>query len=284
MVLSARSPFEKGCVMALNSWVALFRRSCFLAVLPGLMVFMTSNALAQIGSPDAPTFRVAVPGNMFAQLSKNGPEGVFLETMDVLLKGMGKVPQYVTMPTGDALAEVNKGTLNAATVVVPSPRTTSNLWLSDPLVVESNIVVALKDKGFALKSLSDLAGKRLGARQGYRYPLLENKSGMKLERYTTDGEMLRALLFDQIDAILFSAISDIFALRSEGIMKRLVVLDKAVGSVPFVAAFSKSSFSEQDLQTFNKALADFKRGSQWKQILESNGLTDLSEPWPMINN
>lgn len=265
-----------------NTWMACCRRAHFLIALPWLMVFVAGNALAQSNLPGAPVFRVAVPGNLFAYLGKSGPEGVFLETMDVLLKGMGKVPQYVTMPTGDALTEVRNGSLSAATVVVPLGRKTSTLWLSEPLVVESNIVVALKDKGFTLQSLADLKGKRLGSRQGYRYPLLENKSSMKLIRYTTDGEMLRALLFDEIDAILFSAISDIFALRSEGIMKRLVVMDKAVGSVPFVAAFSKANFSEQELQAFNNALALFKSSPQWAQVLERNGLTDLSKPWPMI--
>lgn len=265
-----------------NTWAALCRRGCFLANLSWLMLFMVNSAFAQASPPGKPAFRVAVPGNMFAYLGKSGPEGVFLETIDVLLKGMGKVPQYVTMPTGDALTEVSNGTFSAATVVVPSGRTVSTLWLSDPLIVESNIVVALRGKGFTLKSLADLKGKRLGARQGYRYPMLEDKSGMKLVRYTTDGEMLRALLFEQVDAILFSAISDIFAMRSEGIMKRLVVLDKAVGTVPFVAAFSKASFTEQELQAFNKALAEFKSGPQWEQLLERNGLADLSRPWPMV--
>lgn len=269
--------------MSFNTWTALFRRNHFLVAFAWLMVFTASSAVAQAGPRAAPAFRVAVPGNMFAYLGKRGPEGVFLETMDVLLKRMGKVPQYVTMPTGDALTEVSNGTLSAATVVVPYGRSTDKtLWLSDPLIVESNIVVAPKDKGFPLMSLADLKGKRLAARQGYRYPMLENKPGMKLVRYTTDGEMLRALLFDQVDAVLFSAISDIFAMRSEGIMKRLVVLDKAVGSVPFVAAFSRASFSEQDLKAFNSALAEFKRGPQWEQLLESNGLVDLSKPWPII--
>jgi len=223
-----------------------------------------------------------VPGNMFAQLGKTGPEGVFLETMDAVLKRIGKTPQYTIMPTGEALIEAVSGKIGAATVVVPSPRLASTLWLSEPLVNEFNIVVTLKDKGFALKRVSDLKDKRLGARQGYRYPMLENKPGILLERYSTDGEMLRALLFEQIDAILLSAISDTFAMRSEGIMKRLKVLDNAAGSVPFVAAFSKVHFSQQELQDFNKALAEFKRSPQWEQVLERNGLSELSKPWPMI--
>jgi ABC-type amino acid transport substrate-binding protein len=268
--------------MSTNTYASFFQRGFWALVLPLLMTLTPNMAIAQSVAQGVPVFRVAVPGNLFANLGKSGPEGVFLETIDALLKGMGKVPQYVIMPTGDALTELKNGTLHAATVVVPSARTTNSMWLSEPLLVESNIVVALKDKGFALKDLGDLNGKRLGVRQGYRYPMLENKSGMKLERYTTDGEMLRALLFDQVDAILLSAISDIFALRSEGIMKRLVVLDKAVGSVPFVAAFSKSKFSDQELKVFNKALADFKRSPQWEEVLESNGIADLYKPWPMI--
>ncbi len=265
-----------------NTWAALSRRIHRRTALSCLLVFMSPLALAQASQTGTPVFRVAVPGNMFAQLGKAGPEGIFLETMDALLKRMGKTPQYILMPTGDALIEAASGKISAATVVVPTPRLASTLWLSEPLVNESNIVVTLRDKGFALKKLADLKGKRLGARQGYRYPMLENKPGIVLERYTTDGEMLRALLFEQIDAILFSAISDIFAMRSEGIMKRLLVLDNAAGSVPFVAAFSKVHFSQQELRDFNKALAEFKRSPQWEEVLERNGLADLSKPWPMI--
>lgn len=258
------------------------RRSHLRVGLSCLLGFMSPLALAQTGQAGSPAYRVAVPGNMFAQLGKSGPEGVFLETMDAVLKRMGKLPQYIIMPTGEALLEAANSKISAATVVVPSPRLSSNLWLSEPLVNESNIVVTLKDKGFSLKRVADLKGKRLGARQGYRYPMLENKPGIVLERFSTDGEMLRALLFEQIDAMLFSAISDTFAMRSEGIMKRLLVLDNAAGSVPFVAAFSKTHFSQQDLQDFNKALADFKSSPQWVQLLERSGLTDLSKPWPMI--
>lgn len=264
------------------AWPGRVQRWCALALVLGSLAG-SSLAQSQATAPAEPgVFRVAVPGNLFARLGKTGAEGPFLETMDTVLKRMGKTPQYVIMPTGDALAEVTNGTISAATVVVPSAKLSETMWLSEPLVTESNIVLALKEKVFPLKSLANLQGKRIGARQGYRYPLLENKSGTVLQRYSTDGEMLRALLFGQVDVILCSAISDIFALRSEGIMKRLVVLDKAVGSVPLVATFSKKHFTAADLDAFNSGLAEFKKSPQWKQVLERNGLADLSEPWAMI--
>lgn len=266
-------------------WSALSRHGWRMALLSWLTFTLSAASMAQtlpaFGKAQE-AFRVAVPGNLFARLGKDGPEGVFLETMSVLLKDMGKTPQYVIMPTGDALAEVANGTISAATALVPSSRISETIWLSEPVLTESNIVVALKEKSFPLRSLGDLQGKRMGARQGYRYPLLEKKAGVQLSRYSTDGEMLRALLFGEVDVILCSAISDIFALRSEGIMKRLVVLDKAVGAVPVVAAFSKERFSKADLDAFNAALARFKQGSKWSEILERNGLADLARPWPMI--
>lgn len=267
------------------SWSVLHRLGSRVGLLALLTLTLAGAGQAQTPpaqgkAPD--TFRVAVPGNLFARLGKDGPEGVFLETMSILLKGMGKTPQYVIMPTSDALAEVANGTISAATAFVPSSRISDAVWVSEPVLTESNIVVALKEKGFPLKSLSDLQGKRIGARQGYRYPSLEKKAGVQLTRYSTDGEMLRALLFGEVDVILCSAISDIFALRSEGVMKRLVVLDKAVGAVPVVAGFSKTAFSKADLDAFNAALAQFKQGSQWTKILEQNGLADLAQPWPMI--
>jgi ABC-type amino acid transport substrate-binding protein len=265
-----------------NTRVDLSRRSHLHKAMSCLLVFMNPLALAQTSQTGSSAFRVAVDGSMFAQLGKDGPEGLFLETMDAVLKRMGKTPQYITMPTGDALRDAVAGKLSAATVVVPSVRLASTLWLSEPLVTEFNIVMTLKDKGFVLNRLADLKGKHLGARQGYSYPTLENKQDFMLERYATDGAMLRALLFEEIDAILFSAISGSFAIRSEGIIQRFIELEKAVGTVPLVAAFSKDHFSQQDLQDFNKALAEFKRSPQWEQVLERNGLSDLIKPWPLI--
>lgn len=237
-----------------------YRQGRRIFLLSLLTLMLVDGGMAQsipLLSQEQAAFRVAVPGNIFARLGRDGPEGIFLETMGALLKRMGKTPQYVIMPTGDALVEVAKGNISAATVVVPSGRISETMWLSNPLLTESNIVIALKEKGFTLQHLGDLKTKRIGARQGYRYPLLEKKSGVNLMRYSTDGEMLRALLFGEVDVIICSAISDIFALRSEGVMKRLIVLDKAVGEVPMVAAFGKGSFSKSDLDAFNSVLAEF---------------------------
>jgi ABC-type amino acid transport substrate-binding protein len=252
----------------------------------GLLIGLgaATAASAQSAAPfdAAKPMRVAIPGNVFANLNKANPVGVFVETLDAVLKGMGVTPNYVKMPTGDALRRLNDGTVGVASVVVLTPRVRETAYFSDPIITEYNVPVTLKGKGFPVALVSDLNGKTVGGRTGYRYPLLENDSGVRLERYRTDGEMLRALLFGKIDVAIIAGISDVYQFRSEGILKRMEILKKAVGAVPLVAVFSKKKFSKEQVDAFNQALAAFKQGPEWQQILEHNGMEDLVKDWPLV--
>jgi ABC-type amino acid transport substrate-binding protein len=258
------------------------------------LLFLATPTFADlIPEPAVPTewinrvssqIRIAVPGNIFSNLDKTKPSGIFLETMDSLLKNAGVQPTYITMSTTDALKEVNEGKLSMATVVVPVPRIKDTAYFSDPIITEFNVVVALKDRGFKLGTLSDLHGKKIGVRTEYQYPLLEKDPKMQLMHYKSDGEMLRALLFNHVDVVIIAGISDVFRFRTEGVMTRLEILDSAVGSVPLVVAFSKKQFSRANVDTFNKALATFKQGTEWKSILDRNGQSDLVKEWPLVDS
>ncbi|TSA11341.1 MAG: hypothetical protein D4R74_13325 [Betaproteobacteria bacterium] len=225
---------------------------------------------------------MAIPGNLFASLEKGVPTGIFLETVDALLKKSGVAPTYLNMPTGEAIQSLNAGAVAMATVVVPVPRIKDAAYFSDPIVIEHNIAVTLKDKGFDLGKVADLRGRRIGARTGYQYPLLQKDPGIVLQRFQTDGEMLRALLFGAVDVVIISAISDIYAFRSEGIMTRMEILKTSVGTVPLVAAFSKKQFTKESVDAFNRALEEFKNSPEWQDILERNGVADLVRDWPMV--
>lgn len=246
-----------------------------------------SFAVAQAPLPAAATAQsasswVAIPGNIFASLEKGKPSGIFIEALDAVLKKSGVTPTYLNMPTGDALRDLNSGTISVATVVVPTPRIKDAAYFSAPVVNEYNVVVTLKGKGFDLAKVSDLHGKKIGARVGYQYPLLEKDQDIQLLRYPTDGEMLRALLFGQVDVAIIAGISDIYALRSEGIIMRLEILKTSVGVVPLVAAFSKKSFTRESVDAFDQALVSFKQGPEWQAILERNGMSDLVKDWPLV--
>ena len=227
--------------------------------------------------------KVAVPGNLYARLEKGQPTGIFLEAVQAVLEGMGRQPSHVIMPTGEALGELGaSGGIGLATVVVPTARVRQTLLVSAPVFSEYNVAVVLKGKNFTLAKVSDLRGKRIAARAGFQYPLLEQDPAVQLQRHATDGEMLRSLLFGASDLALISGISDIYTFRSEGIMKRLDVLPASLGAVPIVAAFSKAVFSKEDVDAFDAALAKFKLTVAWQDVLERNGMADLVREWPVV--
>ena len=234
--------------------------------------------------PAQPKVRVAIPGNLYATLENDDAKGIFIETVDALLRQAGMSPAYLNMPTGEAIRETRKGSVDVATVVVPVPSLQEGVFLSAPLVTEFNVVATLRGKGFELNAMSDLRGKRIAARQGYRYPLLEKDASLNMIRFRTDGEMIRALLFADADVAIMSGVSDIHAFRAEGIMSRLEVLKSAVGVVPLVAVFSKKRFKAEDVERFNQELAKFKEGPEWQTILDRNGLADLVHDWPVLKN
>ena len=251
-----------------------------------VLIFATANGQAQtVANPtpaSAPVVKIAAPGNLFALLEKSRPAGLMLETIDILLKQMGKIPSYITMPIGDALKKLQEGKLDMVSVVVPDPRLKEIAWISDPIVNEYNLVMTPKERVFPFSRVSDLYGKQIGARVGYQYPMLESNNSIKLIRFRSDGEMIRALLFGQIDAVLISAISDIFTFRTEGILDRFVILKTAVGTVPISVAFAKNRFSQEDVDSFNRALAQFKQQPEWNSLLDRNALVSLIKDWPLI--
>lgn len=232
--------------------------------------------------PAASALRVAVQGNIFSRLEKSMPTGVLVEATDAILTGMGKSPSYINMPVGEALKDLKAGTVAVVAGVVQTPALKDSAYFSDPILNEFNIAVTLKSKSFELTGIADLQGKKVGARIGYHYPMLENNSNIELLRFATDGEMLRALLFGSIDLAIIAGISDIYTFRSEGIMKKLEVLKTALGKVPLVVAFSKIHFSQQDVAAFNQGLAGLKASQNWESILEKNGLADLVKDWPLL--
>lgn len=249
------------------------------------LILATSNGQAQTDNDpvSVTAVTVAVPGNLFAKLEKSRPAGVLLETVDRLLSQMGKKPSYITMPTGAALKEIQEGRIDIATVVVPTPRARESAWLSDPVFTEYSLVMAPKTKVFPFGRVADLYSKRIGARAGYQYPLLESDSKVNLVRYRSDGEMIRALLFGRLDAILIAAISDISTFRTEGILDRFEILKIAVGTTPLTVAFTKNRFSQQDVDQFNRMLAQFKQQPDWNIMLDRNGLSSLIKDWPLIS-
>ena len=227
--------------------------------------------------------RVSVAGNAFSNFQKGLPAGIVAEAAAQVFKQMGRDAGFIAMPTDAALKTLETGRLDAATVVFKTPKIKDKYYFSDPVVTDYQVVVVRKGRSFDLQKRSDLYGKRLGGRLGYRYELVDRDPAINIQRYQSDGEMIRALLLDEVDGVLLAGISDVYALRSEGIMSQLETLKASVGTVPLMVAFAKSRFKQEDVEQFNAALKGLLEGAGWKDIVEHNGMGDLVQPLPPIS-
>lgn len=230
----------------------------------------------------AKAVRISVAGNLFANFQKGRPSGIFAEVVAQIARDMGQQPAFVSMPADAALKALEDGRLDVATVILKTDKIQAKFLFSDPVITDYQVVVVKKGHTFPLTRQSDLKGKRLGARQGYRYDLLGKDSALQAELYHSDGEMVRALLLGEVDAILISGISDVYALRSEGIMSQLEVLKASVGRVPFMFAFNKTRFSADDVANFNQRLEALNQQGLLRELAEKNGMDDLIAPLPAL--
>jgi ABC-type amino acid transport substrate-binding protein len=225
---------------------------------------------------------VGLPNNVYANYQEGKPNGIMVQAIDTILLGMGRQPVYIVMPSSVLNTMVAAGKVAVSAVAFQSSRSPKTILFSDPIVVENNIVAVLRGKRFEVAKVEDLYGHVLGGRTGFAYPLLQDDPKVTLNRFGSDAELLRNLIFGRIDAAIISAISDLYKLRSEGVMARIEVLDVSLGSVPLRAALSSAHFTPEDHAEFNRRLAEIKEGPQWLDILDRNGMGDLVHDWPTI--
>ncbi|MGE5505451.1 MAG: substrate-binding periplasmic protein [Actinomycetota bacterium] len=256
------------------------RFAAALLVVLALAVGLAAEARAA-GPND--TVVIAVPGNIFGRTDRGQPQGIIAEAVAEVFRRMGRPVQFLTMRQPEAIAALKDGRIDVATVVVKTPKIQDAGLFSNPIVMEYNAVVVRKGEGFPLKATADLAGRRIGVRAGYSYPLLQKNKGVETTAFDSDGAMFRALVLGKLDAAIFAALSDSYTFRSEGIITKVELLDTAVGSVPLYAVLSPRLFSNAELQEFNRRLAELRQSPAWPDILERNGFADLVHEWPLVS-
>lgn len=225
---------------------------------------------------------VGIPNNVYANLSDGRPTGIMVESIAMILQRMAKRPSFLVMPNSEMPRAMERGSVDVVSVAIKTPANEKNAFFTDPLVIEHNIIAVLNGHQFELNHISDLHNKTLGGREGFRYPILEKDPAIKLQRFDSDGALMRNLILGRIDAAVISALSDMYKFRSEGVMSKMTILNKSVGEVQLCAALSFSRFTPDDLARFNSELAGLKAGPEWQRLLEANGLADLVREWPSL--
>ncbi|MBF0152672.1 MAG: transporter substrate-binding domain-containing protein [Magnetococcales bacterium] len=225
---------------------------------------------------------VAVPGTVFTRLEKGAPVGVMAEVTDIILRRMGFSPVFIGMSMKEILGAIRDNQIGASSLIVMTPKNKDAVLFTDPVVDEYTTIVTRQGEGFPLNQLSDLWGRKIAGRQGYHYPMLEKDPNIQIERYRSDGEVIRNLLLHKVDLVLISTLSNIYSFRVEGVMDKLEILPIAVGIVPLRIALSPKEFSAGDLAQFNTRLQQLRGEPAWQDILARNGFADLIHTWPIL--
>jgi ABC-type amino acid transport substrate-binding protein len=238
-----------------------------------------------IPEPPPPSPRkvlVAIPNNVFAKLVNGEPRGILLEGIDRIARQLDWQPNYIVMAASDIPKALSDGEIDVSAVRILPSRGPGSDHFSEPLINEYNILIVRAGERFPVSQAKDLSGKVMAGREGFHYPMLEKVPFLRLQRYDTDGAMIRALLMGKVDIAVIAALSDVFAFRTEGVMRRLDVLDRAIGVVPLRAALSGKRFADSDMVRFNQAWSSLLSSTGWQEITNSNGFTDLIRDWPLL--
>ncbi|MBF0139524.1 MAG: transporter substrate-binding domain-containing protein [Magnetococcales bacterium] len=240
-----------------------------------------SGATAQTDK-NSRTVLVAAPWTVFTKVKRGAPVGVLAETTDIILKRMGFNPVFVGMSMGEIPKAMKENQVAASALMVKNPDNEKNVLLTEPIVNEYTAVVVRRGESFSLERLSDLRGRKIGGRQGYRYPLLEEDDEIKIQRFRSDGEVMRSLLLHKVDIVLVSALSNVYSFRVEGVINKLEVLPVTVGIVPLRVALSPKVFTPADQTRFNSLIEQVRNEPVWQEILAKNGFADLIHDFPLL--
>lgn len=225
--------------------------------------------------------RIAIPGNMYADLNLGKPRGVIAEALSSVLNKLDITASYIVMSSSEAKEALDSGVVSLALSSLVFENAEGQTRYSKPLIQEYLLLLSTTASENDVNRISDMAAYHVGGREGYRYPTLDKHSDIVIEKFQKDGDIIRSLLLGDIDFALISSVSDISLFRSESIMQAFKTEEKAVGHVDLGIEFSESLPTEL-IVSINKELQVLMESKEWENILDRNGLADLVRDWQQM--
>jgi polar amino acid transport system substrate-binding protein len=106
--------------------------------------------------------------------------GILMELGVAIAHRLGRTARFVTVPSKRVAMVLSKGEADGVCYVMPHWIEGDFQW-SRPLIPNRSLLVSLPGVP-AIRSIADLAGKKIGTVAGYRYPELEQALGSKFNR------------------------------------------------------------------------------------------------------
>jgi polar amino acid transport system substrate-binding protein len=166
------------------------------------------------------------------------------------------------LPWKRVLVTLEAGKADLTTTISRQPERDAYLRWSQPYRLGAAYTFYLRSgDGRSIRSLSDVAGLRLGTVIGFRYPpAIVELGGVRLEPARDLATLVTLLEAGRIDAIVVTAIAGAWEVRERGFAERLQrqAFEYASDS-PNYFGFAKSRVDEALVEQVNAALAAMQR-------------------------
>lgn len=225
---------------------------------------------------------IAIPGNApFTGLKGGEITGVIAQVSELALSRIGYQvePSKIIFPK--MYNRVHRGKVDVATSVFATPKRRTRAHYSAPVIVEYNVIMVPKGKTFKFEKMSDLNGRRLAGRFGFRYPPID-KAGIKLLRAKTHEKNVKRIATGLLDGAIIGSITGAHMAKALGLEDKVEFLNYAINPVPLGAALNMKKFTADDLKAFNAAVAKIRASGDWTRILSANGIEKLVRDWPIL--
>lgn len=264
--------------------MALSRRRMLATIAASPLATLSLSAVsAKPASAAKATF--GVPNNPpLAQFENGRPHGVMVELAKQILPEAGIEFDLADRPYPALYEQLQAGGLAGGLAVLRTPEREQAAWFTKPVIKEFSVIAVPKGKAFNLASSTDLIGKRVGGRAGFRYPGPIERPEIELIRAPDHALNGRKLLDGELDAALFGSITGLWVLREQGLLNQLDILPLANNAVPFALALHRGSFTEADKARVDKAIEKVSGSNEFWQIISNFGLDELMKEYPVLSS
>jgi ABC-type amino acid transport substrate-binding protein len=199
----------------------------------------------------------------FSFVDKGQPAGLEIELLQAVARKAGVRLFFRPLPWNQALGQMTVGHAQIITGLTPTPeRRRLFLILEPPNAVATSVIMVRE--GSKVRSLDDLAGRRVGVQRGSnQVDQMKSRSAADLVLLDSEGACLKAVLEGKVDAAAVTDVSSRHLIASQG-LTGLAALEQPLDSEPVHFALTKSQ--TELAKRLEEALKAVRASGEYEQI------------------
>lgn len=236
-------------------------------VLATILLCATVLTSAPVGAQDLTIVFEDYPP--YEYIEDNEVKGINVELIREAFKRMAINPQFEPRPWKRALYELKNGDILALSSGFKTPeRETYGLFPSEPLAMETVMVIALKTSAVEINSLEDLRGLKVGVIREYAYGNeFDTLEGLTKVEANSNPRLLQMLLNQRMDVIIGNKAVFKHLAKSIGQLAHIRFAYE-ITNEPLYLFFSRArgQFAENLSKDFGKAIKTMHDDGTFKAI------------------